>query len=535
VTKLKEIVVIGGTGAFGARLCDVLTRDGHRVTVATRTKPNDDRYAHILFDRDKDLDDLSGFDVVVDAAGPFHAYGEDPYRIARAAIDNCAYYFDLSDNADFCEGISGLSNLAKEAGVAVVSGMSSVPAVSSAAVTALCCGQQPLMISSAILPGNKAPRGRSVVESILNQVGLSYNETQGGTRRKVRSWSDPKTYELGGITRQGWRIEVPDQRLFPTFFKCPTVTFRAGLELGVMRYGLGALAWLRGHLKFPMKGWMIDTVMFGARILSRFGTDKGGMVVEVTLPTDEDPQRFETKTWAMLATKGDGPYTPAIAVRAVCRDLSDLPLGAYPALGMVTLNTIETCFEDLNITTSITQKTAIPPFQTVLGDKFVTLDPVVQATHAAVTPRGYSGSATVMRGTGVIARVAALLFGFPPSGQGVSVTVRKEPIRNGECWVRTFGEATFKSHLTVRDGKMWERFGPMSFELDLMVNTARLEFPVKRGRICGIPIPRILLPISEAMEFSEGDRFHFDVQLKTPMGGLLIHYRGWLEANSTDL
>lgn len=34
-----RVMVIGGTGAFGARLCDLLGRDGHTVTIASRTAP----------------------------------------------------------------------------------------------------------------------------------------------------------------------------------------------------------------------------------------------------------------------------------------------------------------------------------------------------------------------------------------------------------------------------------------------------------------------------------------------------------------
>jgi hypothetical protein len=54
-----------------------------------------------------------------------------------------------------------------------------------------------LMIETAILPGNKAPRGRAVVESILDQTGRFYIEKKGGRDFLVRSWSDPKTYDLG--------------------------------------------------------------------------------------------------------------------------------------------------------------------------------------------------------------------------------------------------------------------------------------------------------------------------------------------------
>ena len=88
-------------------------------------------------------------DLLVDASGPFQTYGDDPYRVARAAIANGAHYFDLCDNADFCQGISALDGAARAAGVCVVSGMSSVPALSSTVVDALRDGQTPLMIESA--------------------------------------------------------------------------------------------------------------------------------------------------------------------------------------------------------------------------------------------------------------------------------------------------------------------------------------------------------------------------------------------------
>lgn len=521
-----KVLVIGGTGAFGALLCDLLHRDGHAVTVATRTRPTAMKFPHLLFDRNGPLDGVIGFDVIVDAAGPFHAYGNDPYRIARAAIATGAHYFDLSDNADFCQGIGGLDTQAKAAGVAVVSGMSSVPAISSAVVTALCDGQTPLMIESAIMPGNKAPRGRSVVASILNQTGMPYEITQGGKPATVRSWSDPRRYDFGVGQRQAWRIEVPDQRLFPTHFNCPNVTFRAGLELGVMRYGLAALSLVRGRIGFAIPNWFVSAMMTAAKILAPLGSDVGGMLVSVTLPNESG---FIRKTWKMLAKNGDGPYTPTIAVRAACRDLSKMQRGAYPAISAVSLNAINPCFDDLDITTSISQTPAIPPFRAVLGAAFDDLNKAVRETHDAVIPRRYSGKATVTRGTGPLARVAAALFGFPCTSVDIPVTVTKTPNAKGETWVRAFGPSVFKSHLSQTARGMRERFGIFAFDLDLTVAGETLQFPVKGGRCLGVAIPRFLLPRSEATEYVEDGRFHFDVHLKAPTGATLVHYRGWLD------
>lgn len=527
-----KVLVIGGTGMFGSRLCELLARDGHDVIIASRNKPDPDSapdlaaFAHVEFDRNGPLGGFENFDVVADAAGPFHDYGDDPYRIAKAAIRARSHYFDLCDNAAFCQGISILDDIATKAGVTVASGMSSVPAVSSAVIEALCAGQSPLMIETAILPGNKAPRGRAVVESILNQTGQTYTEKQGGHDVSVRSWSAPQTYDLGGYERQGWRIEVPDQNLFPNHFNCPTVTFRAGLELGVMRYGLGSLSYLRGKLGFGIPKWFVSLMMAGAKALTPFGTDRGGMVVDVTLAQGSG---YVKKTWVMRAENGDGPYTPAIAIRAACRDIDVLNAGAGPALNLIALDKIEACFDNLDIETELGELPSVPIFKHALGPSFDMLPHSVASTHDAVTPRRFIGMASVTRGTGLLARVAALLFGFPRSEKSVEVEVTKTPDGVGETWVRRFGTKTFQSYLRPNKDGMTERFGALTFDLDLKVHNEKLLFPVKRGRIGFIPIPRVMLPISIASEAEVDGRFHFDVLLKAPTGATLVHYKGWLK------
>src|SRR5262249_61234186 len=113
-----------------------------------------------------------GARVVVDAAGPFQAYGSDPYRLARFCIENGISYLDLSDDAAFTAGIAQLDAAAVAAGCFVLSGVSSVPAISAAAVRALSEGLSELsVIGTALVPGSRAPRGRSVVGSVLSQAG----------------------------------------------------------------------------------------------------------------------------------------------------------------------------------------------------------------------------------------------------------------------------------------------------------------------------------------------------------------------------
>lgn len=87
-----KIVVLGGYGVFGTKLVDLLTRDGHDVIVAGRSLEKATAMAAqfgagaLAVDRAGDLSPLwaANPDAVVDAAGPFHAYGDDPYAFARS-------------------------------------------------------------------------------------------------------------------------------------------------------------------------------------------------------------------------------------------------------------------------------------------------------------------------------------------------------------------------------------------------------------------------------------------------------------------
>jgi saccharopine dehydrogenase-like NADP-dependent oxidoreductase len=72
--------------------------------------------------------------LVISTAGPFQ--GQD-YRVALAAIDAGAHYIDIADGRDFVCGIVALDAMAREKGVLVASGASSVPALSAAVVDRL--------------------------------------------------------------------------------------------------------------------------------------------------------------------------------------------------------------------------------------------------------------------------------------------------------------------------------------------------------------------------------------------------------------
>lgn len=517
-----KVVVLGGTGVFGTRIVDMLTRDGHDVISASRSGTGG-----IAVDRAGDLAPIwdCAPDVLVDAAGPFHAYGDDPYRVPRAAIEQRVSYLDLADDPDFCAGIATLDAAAAKAGVFVLSGVSSVPALSSAIASDLVAGAEQVdQIESAILPGNQTPRGRSVVATILHQVGTKRRHSVDRQPRDFRSWSQRKSYDLTpDIRRSAYLFEVPDQSLLPDHFNARSVQFRAGLELGLLNHGLAILSALR----LPRPNWLVSLAYWVAARLEWAGSDVGGMVVQAIIKT---PSGWMRRRWRLVVREGEGPYIPGIAVRALLRDTSGIEAGARPALSAVTALGIQAAMEDLAAEVTRDDTSLVALFDSQLGDAMAELPLPVRDLHAVYGPRIWQGRARVTRGTGWFERLLAAIFRFPPATADVNVTVTMQRDGDTEVWTRCFGGRTFRSHLRKTDRGVTERFGPFTFLLGLRVLDGALEFPVQRGWFLGVPLPKFALPVSHAREDVDAQgRFTFDVALSAPLTKrLMVRYQGYL-------
>lgn len=165
-----------------------------------------------------------------------------------------------------------------------------------------------------------------------------------------------------------------------------------------------------------------------------------------------------------------------------------------------------------------------------LGDRWPDLPAAVRRLHDHGDGR-FAGAARVERGATMLARIVAFAFGFPRAGEAISVSVTKTRTATGEVWRRAFAGRVFSSRLTPssRPGRVLERFGAFTFELELPVADGVMHLPVRRGWFLGAPLPGFLLPRSDAREYAVGERMHFDIRLEAPLGGgLLVHYAGWL-------
>lgn len=99
--------------------------------------------------------------------------------------------------------------------------------------------------------------------------------------------------------------------------------------------------------------------------------------------------------------------------------------------------------------------------------------------------------------------------------------------------MRTVADRSFCSTQNLAEGRpdglVRERFGPVAVHMAFVVETASLNYIIRRWTLLGIPIPLCLGPktiVRESID-SEG-RFRFDIKLWHPAIGTLVHYAGWL-------
>ncbi|GAB5467268.1 MAG: DUF4166 domain-containing protein [Rhodospirillales bacterium] len=531
-----RVIVLGGYGVFGSLLAQLLLRDGHEVWIAGRRLAEAQRCAKALGGHALEVGFLKDPapllaakpQVVVDAAGPFQHYGTKPYAVAELCIAEGIDYLDLSDDADFTIGISRLDDAARAAGCRALSGASSVPGLSSIVVSALAEGLEEIdLIETAILPGNRAPRGASVIASIVGQVGRSTAVWRGEVWRSTPVWSDKRRYEISpGDRRTAYLIGVPDLRLFPQAFKARSVVFRAGMELGLMNAALVGLRLCRRYAKLPFSPRAIGLLLWLSNRLKPFGSDRGGMLVAIIGRRRGIPIRRE---WRLLAEAGAGPFVPAIVVRALLRSPQRQAAGARPCLAETSLTEIDRALADLAVTSTMTEEARPSLFQSALRERWDRLPPCVRRLHSVQDIESFSGLSEITRGASLMARLAARIFGFPKAGREVPVTITKTRTASGETWERRFAERRFRSHLTPAKApyRYRERFLFLNYEQDLPVVDGTLHLPVRRGWCLGLPIPKALLPRSDSREYEEDGSFHFDVALSAPLGGgLIVRYRG---------
>ncbi|BCM16298.1 SDR family oxidoreductase [Mesorhizobium sp. J8] len=550
-----KLLIVGGYGTFGGRIVQLLENEPRlELIIAGRSLARAEacrkergttkaRLVPATFDRDGDLGaQLSVLrpDIVVDASGPFQAYGEGRYRLVEACVAQRIHYLDLADGSDFVAGISAFDAAARAAGVVVLSGVSSFPVLTAAVVRRLSAGMARVeSIRGGIAPSPFAGVGENVIRAIASYAGRPVRLVRDGKPAEGYPLTEQMRYTIAPPGRVPVRntlfslVDVPDLRALQALWpEASTIWMGAGPVPELLHRALIGLAWLvRAGLARSLAP--LAPLMHWATNRLSWGEHRGGMFVAVDGADAEG--RPIRRSWHLLAEGDDGPLIPSMAVEAIVRKALDgrMPSpGARAATRDVELEDYEALFAGKTIHTGFRDDTgkAKSLYPDLLGDAWKSLPGEISVMHEGTTMA--DGRASVERGSGMISRLAARMAGFPPGAPDIPVKVRFVADGQGESWIRTFGAHGFSSRQFAGRGRserlLCERFGPLTFAMALVVDGNRLRLVLRRWSFLGLPLPMWLCPRSNAYETVEDGRFRFHVEISHPAAGLIVRYRGWL-------
>lgn len=349
-----RVMVVGGYGNFGSIVCrHLVAMPDVELVVSGRNSHKLQRQVNELKTRSGRVCEswcgdamgsafgsalsAMGIQWVVHTGGPFQGQS---YAVAQSCIDAGVNYCDLADCRTFVNGIDVLDASAKQAGVAVLSGCSSVPTLSSALIDHYRYRFKRIdSIAHGISSSAKMP-GLSTVEGVLAYAGKPIKQLKNGQVHEVSGWQDltlRKMPQLG--TRVLSNVDVPDMDIFAARYGAHTLSFKAGSGLklgGVVNYVLAEA--LRIGLVRDSAAWAARLHRWGTWF-ERFGDGLSAMYIDVEgQGVDGQPLSM---TVQLTAHNDKGPEIPSCAAVALVakRVAGYVPApGARPCVGEISVD-----------------------------------------------------------------------------------------------------------------------------------------------------------------------------------------------------
>ncbi len=365
---MTRVLIIGGYGNFGSYIARALASDPNMtLAIGGRSKAKADAFAADLQSANPaegcavDIDDGIDArlreiapDVVIHTTGPFQS---QDHRVARAAIACGAHYLDLADARQFVATMGEFDAEAKRAGVAVISGASSVPCLTAAFVDRYRPRFARLEgVTYGIAAAQATNRGLATATAILSYVGKPFTILRGGARKRVFGWQGLRAvrYPELGLRLFGY-CDIPDLELFPARYPgVRNLEFVAGHEVKALHVGTWLLSWIarlglvRSWTPYARQllrlSFLFDPWESGKSGFHMFldGLDAGGRAMRVTI--------------FMIARQVHGPNIPCIPAVILARRIAagQLPApGARPCLDLIDVEELMSAIAHLDITTTV--------------------------------------------------------------------------------------------------------------------------------------------------------------------------------------
>ncbi len=357
--------MLGGYGFFGARIAAALASDTRiRLLIGGRDAARAAAMGQKLglgpargFGVDARRADLAdrlaalGVQLVIHTAGPFQGQA---YDVPRAAIEAGCHYVDLADGRRFVAGIAELDADARQRSVSVISGASSVPALSSAVVARYSPRFGELAsIRIGISSGARTP-GLATVKGIFGYAGKPFTRLENREWVTAFGWLGSQRHRFPAPLGLRWlgACDVPDLEVLPLHYpSVRSVSFHAGFASAAGHFVVTALA------RLVRAGFLRSAAPFASplqtlsRVLEPAISDRGGMFV--ALEGTDTAGAPLALTWHLLAARNHGPSIPCGAAIALARKLARgerLPVGARPCVGVLSVEEYLESLAGLDVT-----------------------------------------------------------------------------------------------------------------------------------------------------------------------------------------
>lgn len=365
---MTRVLIIGGYGNFGSYIARALAVDPNiGLLIGGRSQAKADAFAASVkaanpvsgctIDIDRDVEsqlrDIRP-DVVIHTTGPFQ---QQDHRVAQAAIATGVHYLDLADARNFVATIGELDRAAKEAGVAVIAGASSVPCLTAAFIDRYRPRFARLVsVTYGIAAAQASNRGLGTAAAILSYMGKPFTILARGQRERVFGWQGTRAvrYPELGVRLFGF-CDVPDLELFPQRYpELSDLEFVAGHEAKLLHIGTWLLSWMVRLGFVNSLSNHAERLLKLSFLLDPFGSDKSGFHMFLR-GIDHDGQRAEIRIF-MVARQVHGPNIPCYPAIILARRIAAghrLEPGARPCLDLIELDELLESVSHLDITTSV--------------------------------------------------------------------------------------------------------------------------------------------------------------------------------------
>ena len=367
---IQRVLIIGGYGNFGRFIAKTLAKENYiQLIIAGRSldkaKAMRDEIESYHSIEAVSLDITQNFpeslaiinpDIVIHTSGPFQ---NQAYDVAKACIAQSTHYIDLADGRDFVAGIADLHDSAKEKGILLISGASSVPCLTSALIDDYEKVFATLeSLDYGITTAQKTTRGLATTAAILGYTGKAFTTFIEGKARRIFGWQGLRIRKYKYL---GWRLlgncDVPDLALFPKRYpNLKTIRFYAGLEIPFIHVILWLLSWL-------VRLRLIRNLQPAAPVLLKLafmfdwlGTDKSGFHME--LKGKDENGKEKSITFELIACSGDGPYIPCMPAILMAKKIANkavTEMGAYPCVGFISKDEYLGALQDLDISWHVSE------------------------------------------------------------------------------------------------------------------------------------------------------------------------------------